>query len=122
MSLQAAIFKDDFEHERKESELVRVELLELRDTSALIIAGLEGTIRDLKGETNPIQYQPEPIHVEPASPSQATAVSSEQIDAYKRDLDEEKKQNMLLKDRIDLLSGYQEMADRQKIGVHMHDV
>ena len=122
MSLQAAIFKDDFEHEGKESELVRVELLELRDTSALIIAGLEGTIRDLKGETNPIQYQPEPIHVEPASPSQATAVSSEQIDAYKRDLDEEKKQNMLLKDRIDLLSGYQEMADRQKIGVHMHDV
>ena len=117
--LQADMFKEDFEHERKASDMLKMEIVELKATSSLIIAGLEDTIQVLKVEASsrgdhpavPVQPQPMPI---------LDAAEREQMGTYKRDLEEEKRQNMLLKERIDLLSGYQEMASRQRREVLIH--
>ena len=104
------MYKEDFDHERKDREAMNDQLGELKEKSAMIINRLETANQALLKKCNPqtLEQLQEDYQV---SQSQIIAYKK-QLDACKKELDEERNKGQMMQGRIDTLNDLQEQIIR----------
>ena len=93
------MYKEDFEQERKDREAMNDQMEELKEKSSVIINRLEIANKTLVKKYNPqaLEQLQEDFQI---SQSQIIAYKK-QLDACKKDLEEERRQGQVMQDRID---------------------
>ena len=94
------MYKEDFEQERKDREAMHAQLQELKEKSSLIISRLEAANHN----PHKLEQLQEDFQI---SQSQIVAYKK-QLDACKKELEEERRRGQVMQDRIVALSALQE--------------
>ena len=99
------MFKEDFDHERKDREAMNDQLEELKEKSSAIINRLETANQALVKKCNPqaLEQLQEEFQI---SQSQIIAYKK-QLDACKKELEEERNKCQMMQDRIVKLNALQ---------------
>ena len=93
------MYKEDFEQERKDREAMNDQMEELKEKSSVIINRLE-----IANKTLVKKYKPQALEQlqEDFQISQSQIIAyKKQLDACKKDLEEERRQGQVMQDRID---------------------
>ena len=99
------MYKEDFDIERKDREAMNDQLEELKEKSSAIINRLETANQALVKKCNPqvLEQLQEEFQI---SQSQIIAYKK-QLDACKKELDEERRRGQVMQDRMDMLNTLQ---------------
>ena len=100
------MYKEDFDHERKDREAMNDQLQQLKEKSSTIINRLETANQALLKKCNPqaLELLQEDYQI---SQSQIIAYKK-QLDACKKELEEERRRGLMMQYRIDTLNEHQE--------------
>ena len=116
------MYKEDFEQERKDREAMNDQLQEVKEKSSKIVCRLETANQALvkKCNSQKLEQLQEDYQI---SQSQIIAYKK-QLDACKKELDEERNKSQAMQDRIDALNGLQEQmikltAEVMYIAMHL---
>ena len=100
------MYKEDFDNERKDREAMNDQLEELKEKSSAIINRLETANHELLKKCNPQILQQEDYRI---SQSQIIAYKK-QLDACKKELEEERRRGHVMQERIDALNIQEQMS------------
>ena len=104
------MYKEDFDNERKDREAMHDQLQELKEKSSAIINRLETANQALLKKCNPqkLEKLEEDYQI---SQSQIIAYKK-QLDACKKELEEERRRGQVMQERMDMLNAKQEWMSR----------
>ena len=99
------MYKEDFDSERKDRVAMNDQLEELKEKSSTIINRLETANHELLKKCNSQMLQQEDYQI---SQSQIIAYKK-QLDACKKELEEERRRGLVMQDKIDALNIQEQM-------------
>ena len=111
------MYKEDFDNERKDREAMDDQLQELKEKSSTIINRLETANQALLKKCNPqrLEQLQEDYQI---SQSQIIAYKK-QLDACKKELEEERRRGLMMLDRINRLNAVQEEVHKLTAEVYL---
>ena len=109
---QVATYQEDFLQERRDREKIHAQMEEHREQSAVMIKDLRTEIQNLKTGAS--------ATAEDFQISQSQIIAyKKQLDACKKELEEERRRGQVMQERIDTLNAIQEEATLLKAEVHV---
>ena len=111
------MYKEDFDNERKDREAMNDQLQELKEKSSAIINRLETANQALVKKCNPQTL--EQLHEDYQISQSQIIAYKKQLDACKKELEEERRRGQVMQERIYTLNAIQEQATMLQVEVHV---